>query len=152
MLSPKISKDWDVDISTIKDAKLNYEKAKSEMRNLVILFAAEHLLMCIPIWILSYNIYYRNIYLDEFFPQLDEEIWSTKLSYILSIAGPVIFLLIPFVQYHLFILYNKYGHPWRKLLEENLRMPEWLADDPVEIQAFQDDVEESADSFDQGNS
>ena len=104
----------------IEDAKRNYEKVKNEMKALLVLFVAEHLLMCVPIWILSYNIYQRNIYLDEYFPQLDEEIWSTTLAYTLSTVSPIILIIVPFVQYGLFVLYNKYGHPWRRLLQENV--------------------------------
>ena len=134
MFSPKVYQDWDVGISTIADVKRNFEKVKKEMRVMVVLFAAEHLLMCVPIWILSYNIYKRNIYLDEYFPQLDEEIWSTKLAYSLSIISPIIFILVPFAQYGLFILYNKFGHPWGKLLQDDLILQEWSKDGQTTLQ------------------
>ena len=134
MFSPKIYQDWDVGISTLADVKRNFEKVKKEMRAMLVLFAAEHLLMCVPIWILSYNIYKRNIYLDEYFPQLDEEIWSTKLAYSLSVTSPFIFIFVPFAQYSLFILYNKFGHPWGKLLQDDLILQEWSKDGQTTLQ------------------
>ena len=45
------------------------------MKALLVLFTTEHLLMCAPMFILCYNIWDRNYYLDtEFYGQLHEEL------------------------------------------------------------------------------
>ena len=123
---PKIYQDWDEDASTLDDLRKKFEMVKNEIGALLILFTLENFFLSVPIMLLSIKIYERNKYLDEFFPQLDEEIWSTKLAYGLSAACPVLFILIPLLQYWLFILYNKYAHPWSKLLRDNLEAPDWL--------------------------
>ena len=47
------------------------------MKALLVLFTTEHLLMCAPMFILCYNIWDRNYYLDtEFYGQLYEELVS----------------------------------------------------------------------------
>jgi len=109
---PTSYKDWDEEIKTMDDVRENWRQVSLEMKVLLALFAIEHLVMCIPIWILSYNIYNRNLFLDEFFPQLPEEQWSTTLAYAMSIICPILFLIVPFIQYGLFLVYHKYGHPW----------------------------------------
>jgi len=58
-----------------------------EMKLLLALFAFENLILCMPLWIISHSIYNRNIFLDEFFPQLIEEQRSTKASYVLTIIS-----------------------------------------------------------------
>ena len=83
------------------------------------LFMIGDLLLCAPIWLLSYNIYNRNVFLYEFFPPNEKEIISTKISYILSFACPIFFIIAPLLQYGLFILYNRFGHPWCELLQSN---------------------------------
>ena len=145
-LGPNIYQDWDENASTRDEAKKNYELMKKEMKALLTLFAVENILLCTPLMMLSYKIYERNKYLDEFFPQLDEEIWSTRLAYCLSALCPILFCAIPFLQYWLFLLYNKYGHPWALLLQDNLDAPDWLKNDDIFMdEMMKADLGESAD-------
>ena len=125
-LCPKVLRDWDDIALNMDDIRKNFANVKKEMKALLIIFAVENVFLCVPIMMLSFKIYERNQYLDEFFPQLDEEIWSTKLAYSLSVVGPLFFLVIPFFQYWLFLMYNKHWHPWAMLLQENLDAPVWL--------------------------
>lgn len=41
---------------------------------------------------------------------------STKTSLFLAIGGPLVFILVPFLQFGIFSLYNKFGHPWSRIL------------------------------------
>jgi hypothetical protein len=86
------------------------------MKMMLLLFAVEHLLLCFPVSILCFNIYLRNSYLDEFFPQVTEERRSTIFAYSLLMTCPVVFILLHILQYQLFLLYNRTGHPWSKIL------------------------------------
>ena len=123
---PKIYQDWDENASNLEEVRKNYGDVKKEMKVLLTLFAVENILLCTPMIMLSVKIYERNKYLDEFFPQLDEEIWSTKLAYSLSAVCPIFFCVTPFFQYWLFLLYNNYGHPWAILLQDKFDAPDWL--------------------------
>jgi len=108
--------DWDDEIVSNKDVENNWREVAKEMKILLGLFSLEHILLCVPMWILSYNISQRNIFLDEFFPQVVEEQKATYLANTLSIMCPIVFVIVPFLQYELFVLYNKYGHPWSAIL------------------------------------
>ena len=55
------------------DYVVKFGKVKSEMKAILGLFAIEHLALCTPMFILSYNIYLRNCYLDTLYGQLPEE-------------------------------------------------------------------------------
>ena len=116
---PSSYKDWDED----DDFKDSYEKKFKnvllEMKYQIFLFTTEHMLMCIPVWILSYSITMRNSYLTKFFPLLEEEWATTKLAYALSALCPIFFILLSCAQYGLFLLYHKHGHPWSKILFSN---------------------------------
>lgn len=71
--------DWIIDLKFISyviqgsDYVRKYEQVKSEMKALLLLFAFEHFILCSPMFILSYNIHLRNIYLDTLYGQLPEE-------------------------------------------------------------------------------
>ena len=88
----------------------------------------------VTVWILSYNIYQRNIFLDEYFPQVMEEIKSTTLAYTLSIVCPAVFIIAPFVQYGLFLLYHKYGHPWSEILNSQTHVKKSMEESSREEQ------------------
>jgi hypothetical protein len=88
------------------------------MKMMLLLFAVEHLLLCFPVSILCFNIYLRNSYLDEFFPQVTEERESTIFAYSLLMTCPVVFILLHILQYQLFLLYNRTGHPWSRILAQ----------------------------------
>ena len=101
-----------------------WRKASAEMSNLLIIFTLEHLVCCIPIFILSVNIAKRNQYLDKYFPQLIEERNATQTAFCLASISPVIFILAPFIQFWLFKIYNLYFHPWAILL--NPQGPQYI--------------------------
>ncbi len=122
---PSSYKDWDEDDESEETYEPNFVKILLEMKYLLIVFTLEHIFMCIPIWILSYNITIRNIYLNEYFPMLEEELFSTKLAYILSAICPVLFIATSFAQYSLFVMYHRKGHPWSKILFPDVEKIKW---------------------------
>ena len=55
--------------------------------------------------------------MDEFFPQLDEEIYSTNLVRNLTLYGIVILgIVTPILQLGLMRLINKCGQPWQRVV------------------------------------
>ena len=71
---PSIYSDWDCEK---EDPEISLGKVLKKMKLLLAIFACEHILMCIPLFMLTYSISVRNRYLDEYFPQVDEEKHST---------------------------------------------------------------------------
>jgi len=117
---PSPFKDWDnheVSDENISDYIENWKKVSKEMRSLLLLFSIENIILLIPIFILNHKIRIRNNYLDQKFPQIQEEQFSTDRVFFLSIVMPVVYIVIPFIQYFLFIVYNKYGHSWSKIFK-----------------------------------
>ena len=109
--------DWDEGIKSEEDANKNWKKVTTQMKYMLSLFCTEHIIMTIPIWILSYNIYIRNQYLDVYFPQVIEEQRSTVIACTLSILLPIVYIIIMFVKYQIFVLYHRHGHPWSMILK-----------------------------------
>jgi hypothetical protein len=119
LVFPANYKDWDdLDDSEILQ---NFSKVCFEKKLLVGLFAVENLILCIPMFILSSNIGQRNSEMEEFFPQVIEEKVSTRVAYTLSVVFPIFYSVLPFLQYYIFICYNKFGHPWSKILNSELK-------------------------------
>jgi len=112
-------KDWDDEVkdNEISDFKINWEKVRREMKALLLLFTIENIFLLIPLFILNFTITIRNKFLDEKFPQLPEEQFSTNLVLSLVVTMPFVYVLAPFIQYFLFILYNKHGHPWSDIFK-----------------------------------
>ena len=96
----------------------NWRKVSMEFKALLLLLTLENILLCLPLLILCNSIRIRNEFLDLKFPQLQEEIGSTNLVYSLVTIMPMIYLAVPFLQFWLFYLYNKYGHPWSKIFKK----------------------------------
>jgi hypothetical protein len=116
---PSCYTDWDHCAVTELEVQTNWLMTTREVRATLLLFTIEHILMCIPVVILSINISKRNHYLEEFFSILPEEQNSTTLAYTLASMGPVVFTVMPFIQYWLFRMFHTFGHPWRSLLKSN---------------------------------
>jgi len=76
------------------------------------LFATEHVLMCIPVWILSYNISRRNLVIHENFKIHPAEELSTTVAYTMSVVGPIFFTLTAIFQYRLFEKTQKMSQIW----------------------------------------
>jgi len=77
----------------------NWAKVSREMQVMLALFSFQHLICCIPLFILSENIKKRNEYLNKNFPPLFEENQATKIAYSLSIICPIIYMSAPFIQF-----------------------------------------------------
>ena len=111
---PSSYTDWDeVEDS---DYEENFRKVEKEMKLLIFLFTVEHILMCLPLWILSYGITLRNDYLTQYFPMIEEERNATALAHTLSVVCPFFFAAVGWFQFQLFLAYHKNGHPWAKIL------------------------------------
>jgi hypothetical protein len=140
IMSPSTFQDWDDEILNYEDVQRNWKRTSTEMKLLLAWFLFEHIVMCFPLWILFFNIKKRNTYLDEFFPQVPEEQKSTYLTKVLSVCCPLAFVLSSLLQYAMFWLYHRFGHPWSLILKEALKMqPEKISN------------EEEADSNDQND-
>ena len=119
LVFPVNYKDWDdLDDCNILE---NFSKVCFEKKLLVALFAVEHLVLCVPMFILSSNIGRRNSKMENFFPQVMEEKTSTSVAYSLSVFFPIFYCLLPFAQYYIFLAYNKFGHPWSKILNSQIK-------------------------------
>jgi hypothetical protein len=119
---PSSYRDWDEDLMDLSDVKESWKRVKKEMKILLLLFALENVLLCIPMFILSWTIAERNLFLDQYFPQVTEESYSTFFVHTVSAILPFLFICLPFAQYLLFVMYNKFGHPWSKILRPELRV------------------------------
>jgi len=102
--------------SDSKTTRESWRKVSNEIKYLLLLFSVEHILMCIPVWILSYNIQERNYLLEKDFKILPEEHHSTIVASTMSILGPVFFIIIPFLQYRLFTTFHRVAHPWSRII------------------------------------
>jgi len=70
LICPITFKDWDEmeENGKVDENKNNFEMVLKEMKYLLALFAIEHIVLCTPVLILASSIYYRNQYLNEYFP------------------------------------------------------------------------------------
>ena len=80
------------------DHRSNFEADLREMRLLLTLFVAEHLVLCAPMIILNLNIDARNEFLEEKFPPTADEIHSTSVAKTLAAASIAFYSIIPMVQ------------------------------------------------------
>jgi len=55
------------------DVKENWKRVKKEIKCLLLLFSVENVLLCTPIFILSSKIAQRNLFLDQYFPQVGQK-------------------------------------------------------------------------------
>jgi hypothetical protein len=80
LVYPYNYQDWEdtEHLERLGTVKSNWKQVSKEMKILVSLFAVEHLILCIPIFIPQINIVQRNIYLEDMFPLLSEELLSTR--------------------------------------------------------------------------
>ena len=118
---PTVYTDWDEKIISVEDAEKNWSRVCKEIKLLLFVFAFEHFMMCIPLWILSFNISTRNEFLNQFFPQVIEEQRATVKAFTLSIVCPILYFLIPFIQFKIFVSYHRFGHPWSRILNRETK-------------------------------
>merc|ERR1739838_74976 len=114
LLVPIIWKDWDErERKTVCDFyQMEWENVRREYRNLTILFCMENILFCAPMLHTCVRIIQRYNIIN---PLDDEEHILTVAKVLLAMPG--LFLLLAFLQFQLFLLYNLKGHPWARLLE-----------------------------------
>jgi len=91
------------------------------MKLLLLLFSFEHLFLCFPIFVLSYNITNRNIFLNQFFTILPDEAYSTAVAYTIAVIMPIIFAILPFIQYKLFIMFHQTSKPWSRIFNKHCK-------------------------------
>jgi len=120
IMCPSTFQDWDDEIHNYEDVKRNWKRTSTEMKLLLAWFLFENIAMCFPIWILFFNIEKRNQFLDVIFLQVPEEQKSTNLAMLLSVCCPLMFILSSLLQYAMFCLYHRFGHPWQLILKEAL--------------------------------
>ncbi len=102
-----------------------FAQQRREIKLLLVLFAAEHLLLSLPLWILWLTTRARDDHLREFFPPLDPEVFASRLVLILSAcAAPLCLLVVaPAVQWQLARLYFfEAGHPWTRIFVRERRI------------------------------
>jgi len=119
LIYPTTYKDWDE--CGDDEVTSNWNQNCLEMKLMSALFALEHLILCGPIFILTSKILERNSVMDGYFPLVLEEQDSTTMALKLSIAFPIFYILLPVIQYMLFVAFHKYGHPWSSILNTSVR-------------------------------
>jgi hypothetical protein len=80
----------------------------------------EHVALCIPLILFKRRIDKRNEQLDELFPPLKDELYSTYIVNVLIGLGLASSFILPPIQYGLARLYFIKGHPWSRLLNAKL--------------------------------
>jgi hypothetical protein len=81
-----------------------------------VLFSLEHIILCIPLFLLNSLIQTRFYKMSEYFQPLSEEALSAYAVTCLMYAGITISVLFPLVQLTLALLYFRLGHPWSRIL------------------------------------
>ena len=123
LVYPSNFQDWD-ESDDPEEIRSSWFKNCREMKLLCFLFAIEHLVLCGPIFILNYTIRQRNADLQNTFAPVLEETISTRNCWLLSVILPVFYILLPFLQYGLYLAFHKVGHPWAKILNYQLKKPQ----------------------------
>eukprot|EP00092_Neocalanus_flemingeri_P028074 GFUD01030481.1.p1 GENE.GFUD01030481.1~~GFUD01030481.1.p1 ORF type:complete len:932 (-),score=145.52 GFUD01030481.1:109-2904(-) len=98
----------------------NWQKTKLDILSIHALYFSEHVLLCLPIFILNSKISVRNSFHTNWFSILQMERTSTQVAALLG-AAPAAFAILTCLQVALLYLYYKVGHPWQGIwnLEQN---------------------------------
>jgi hypothetical protein len=80
----------------------------------------EHVALCIPLILHNITVDARNIQLQELFPPLNDELYSTYIADVLIGVGIVVAFAIPPLQYGLAYLYFTKGHPLSRILNSKI--------------------------------
>ena len=116
LLLPMIYEDWDC--RPVQDYLTNWYSVRKEFILLSVLHLLENILLIIPSLFASIrNIERYNAMLYT----LPEELKIYQVS-IFILCVPLIFILFCLIESYLFIVYNKYGHPWARLLRPNFTL------------------------------
>ena len=102
----------DLMLKTGQEVTKSLISMKKEYSLMTLLFIMEHLLMCVPIWILHFQIYERTQYLEKYFPPLEKEIASYNVVAWLTVIMPVFFIISGYLQMFLFKFFYQSAHPW----------------------------------------
>ena len=73
---------------------------------------------------------------------------STRIANILAIVSPIVFIVVPFLQFWIFHLYHKYGHPWSHIIfpdrdmdAQNLKVEETESESEARAPSVVDSVQ-----------
>ena len=95
-----------------------------------------------------FHIWVKDLYLQNSLPMtinfelvlIYSKYWfqtSTLNAYTLAIVAPITFILVAFLQYWIFHLYHKFGHPWSRILypetDDIMRRENMSVEDPSEF-------------------
>ena len=114
---PPLFLDWQNLAGGSADAiAASWKRSQTGLLSYVGLFAAEHLMLSVPLMVLKYVLEERNQKMTEdFFPPIADELRSMEIIDGLLFGGLVAFLVvIPVIQVFLALLYLKMGHAWSR--------------------------------------
>jgi hypothetical protein len=123
LLCPPLFLDWEEvyrerkELITIKES---WRKSQNILIAHIIMQCMEHIVLCTPLIMLKNAITVRNEKLEDMFPPLNDELYSTYIVNVLLGAGIALALVLPPIQYGLAQLYFKKGHPWSRILNTTL--------------------------------
>ena len=131
LMVPEIFRDWDRKAKYSKNYySCEWVRVKREYKYLVMIYSLENTLLSLPLLYTCGRLMYRHTLLTP----LDVELTSLTSAYFLIFFIPgrnshkargksllflisVFFTLIGVVQFNLFVFFNKSGHTWARLLE-----------------------------------
>jgi uncharacterized membrane protein YecN with MAPEG domain len=123
-LSPPLFLDWEKIYRDGKGTitiKESWKKTQKLLFFHILMHFIEHILLCIPLMLFKRAIQKRNQQLSEFFPPVNDELYSTFIVNLLLGVGIAVSFVLPPIQYGLAHLYFVKGHPWSRLLNAKLR-------------------------------
>jgi hypothetical protein len=123
MLCPPLFLDWEVIYRACKGSitiKESWRRSHKLIITHIMIHFIEHVALCIPLILFKRRIDKRNEQLDELFPPLKDELYSTYIVNVLIGLGLASSFILPPIQYGLARLYFIKGHPWSRLLNAKL--------------------------------
>merc|ERR1712083_407322 len=115
LLGPTLWRDWDFPIKNTRQEYQNlWRKARKEYLHMSILFLLENLILLVPLLYTCTRVLQHHAGLQ--YPLQEEQVVARYCYWFLS--SPLIVLTLSCVHFCLFVVYNKYGHPWSILLSE----------------------------------
>jgi hypothetical protein len=124
LLCPPLFIDWEKiyrDSNGLITVKVSWRKSQILIICHIMIHCLEHIVLCIPLMGLKWAIYKRNLTLQDMFPPLNDELYSTYIVNVLLGIGIGVALVLPTAQYGLAHLYFTRGHPWSRILNSKLR-------------------------------
>ena len=117
---PAPTEDWDDEFGPKADDYVKAQmKVRLEMGLTLLVNLVTHLMMTIPMMILTWNICQRHELLENSIGTFPEEQEAYRLSVAISIMTPIILILSTFFQYWSYNLYNQTYHPFIDLIKDS---------------------------------